>query len=48
MLFRSDTVINGGTISGSNGLAVDLGGGDDTLVLLSLNDIILHINYTIR
>ncbi len=30
-----DTVINGGTISASNGLALDLGGGDDKLVLLS-------------
>ena len=30
----ADTVINGGTISGSNGLALDLGGGGDKLVLL--------------
>ncbi|WP_455929021.1 autotransporter outer membrane beta-barrel domain-containing protein [Pseudomonas fluorescens] len=30
----ADTVINAGTISGSNGLALDLGGGDDKLVLL--------------
>ncbi|WP_438866802.1 autotransporter outer membrane beta-barrel domain-containing protein [Pseudomonas sp. L1(2025)] len=30
----ADTVINGGTISASNGLALDLGGGDDKLVLL--------------
>lgn len=30
-----DRVINGGTISGSNGLALDLGGGDDELALRS-------------
>lgn len=30
----ADTVINAGTISGSNSLALDLGGGDDKLVLL--------------
>ena len=30
----ADTVINAGTISGSKGLALDLGGGDDKLVLL--------------
>lgn len=29
----ADSVINGGTISGSNGLALDLGGGDDRLTL---------------
>lgn len=29
----ADTVINGGTISGSNGLALDLGGGNDSLTL---------------
>lgn len=29
----ADTVINSGTISGSNGLALDLGGGDDNLIL---------------
>ncbi len=29
----ADTVINGGTISGSNGLALDLGGGNDNLTL---------------
>ena len=29
----ADSVINGGTISGSNGLALDLGGGDDNLTL---------------
>ncbi|NWB89683.1 autotransporter outer membrane beta-barrel domain-containing protein [Pseudomonas agarici] len=29
----ADTVINAGTISGSNGLALDLGGGDDKLIL---------------
>jgi len=29
----ADSVINGGTISGSNGLALDLGGGDDSLTL---------------
>jgi len=31
----ADTVINDGTIRGSNGLALDLGGGDDKLVLLA-------------
>ncbi len=29
----ADNVINGGTISGSNGLALDLGGGNDSLTL---------------
>ncbi|KAA0950570.1 autotransporter domain-containing protein [Pseudomonas sp. ANT_H14] len=29
----ADTVINAGLISGSNGLALDLGGGDDSLIL---------------
>lgn len=29
----TDNVINGGTISGSNGLALDLGGGNDSLTL---------------
>lgn len=29
----ADSVINGGTVSGSNGLALDLGGGDDRLTL---------------
>jgi outer membrane autotransporter protein len=29
----ADSVINGGTISGSNGLALDLGGGNDSLTL---------------
>ncbi|WP_448109809.1 autotransporter outer membrane beta-barrel domain-containing protein [Pseudomonas azerbaijanoccidentalis] len=29
----ADSVINGGTISGSNGLALDLGGGNDNLTL---------------
>ncbi|WP_460151740.1 autotransporter outer membrane beta-barrel domain-containing protein [Pseudomonas sp. S2_B07] len=29
----NDSVINGGTISGSNGLALDLGGGNDSLTL---------------
>ncbi|MBL0798143.1 autotransporter outer membrane beta-barrel domain-containing protein [Pseudomonas sp. B7] len=29
----ADSVINGGAISGSNGLALDLGGGDDSLTL---------------
>ncbi|AMQ83010.1 autotransporter outer membrane beta-barrel domain-containing protein [Pseudomonas glycinae] len=31
----ADSVINGGTISGSNGLALDLGGGNDSLTLRS-------------
>ncbi|WP_130909348.1 autotransporter outer membrane beta-barrel domain-containing protein [Pseudomonas mucidolens] len=31
----ADRVINSGTISGSNGLALDLGGGDDRLTLLA-------------
>ncbi|WPO99980.1 autotransporter domain-containing protein [Pseudomonas sp. HR96] len=31
----ADSVINGGLISGSNGLALDLGGGDDSLTLRS-------------
>ncbi|BBP73801.1 hypothetical protein PHLH6_58050 [Pseudomonas sp. Seg1] len=29
----ADNVVNGGTISGSNGLALDLGGGNDSLTL---------------
>ncbi|WP_166221975.1 autotransporter outer membrane beta-barrel domain-containing protein [Pseudomonas atagonensis] len=31
----ADNVINGGTLSGSNGLALDLGGGNDSLTLRS-------------